>query len=47
MINTIKNVDKIDPKDCRREIEERFSATPMTVEYERVYKSLLRLEIAP
>jgi len=37
MITAIKNIDRIDPWECRRDAEERFSAQAMTLKYERLY----------
>jgi glycosyltransferase involved in cell wall biosynthesis len=41
MINAIKNVDKLSPNECRRDAEERFSASKMAEKYKEIYEKLL------
>lgn len=40
----IKNIDQIDPKTCRRDAEERWSAKRMTENYIRLYEAVARGE---
>lgn len=38
----LKNIDKINPKDCREHIEKNFSLEKMIDSYEKVYRKLVR-----
>lgn len=44
MVSAVKRIDEIDPRACRRYVEERFSTVTMVDNYERVYNKILRLE---
>ena len=41
MIEAIKNIDKIDRKDCRKHVEENFTVEKMVDGYEKVYGRVL------
>jgi len=45
MIYAINEIDVINPVDCRRRAEERFSAERMFKDYELVYKRLMSEEL--
>ena len=38
--NALKNIDKINPKDCRENVEKNFSLEKMVENYEKVYKEV-------
>ena len=46
MTEAIKLVDSLDRRECRRDIERRFSSRTMAERYERLYKELLMLKQA-
>ena len=39
--NALKNIDKINPKDCRENVEKNFSLEKMVENYEKAYKEVL------
>jgi glycosyltransferase involved in cell wall biosynthesis len=41
LVDAVKRVDRLDRRECRREIEERFSASRMARDYERVYRQVV------
>lgn len=41
MVEAIKNIDSIDPAECRKSAEEEFSAEKITHKYLEIYKSML------
>ena|SRR5438874_2015524 len=41
LVDAVKRVDRLDRRQCRREVEERFSASRMATDYERVYHQLI------
>ena len=41
LVDAVKRVDRLDRRECRREVEERFSASRMAADYERVYSQLI------
>ncbi|MBU3934241.1 MAG: glycosyltransferase family 4 protein [Candidatus Omnitrophica bacterium] len=41
MIEAIRRIDEIDPKECRRHAEKNFSVEKMAREYEKIYKKIL------
>jgi glycosyltransferase involved in cell wall biosynthesis len=41
LVDAVKRLDQLDRRECRREVEERFSASRMAADYERVYRQLL------
>jgi glycosyltransferase involved in cell wall biosynthesis len=41
LVDAVKRVDRLDRRECRREVEERFSASRMASDYERVYRRLV------
>jgi len=45
MVHAMNKVDMISPVDCRRRVEERFSAERMFRDYELVYKRLMGGEV--
>jgi len=40
--NALKNIDKINPEDCRKHVEKRFSLEKMVDNYEKVYYQILK-----
>ena len=42
MITAIKKIDKIKRRDCREQVGKFFSVERMTLEYEKIYKKLIR-----
>jgi len=42
MAKAIKNIDKIERKDCRKRVEEKFSIKKMVDRYEKVYYEILK-----
>jgi glycosyltransferase involved in cell wall biosynthesis len=43
MSNAINNIHKINPQDCRKEAQKRFSITAMADGYEKAYKTVISL----
>ena len=41
LVDAVKRVDRLDRRECRREVEERFSASRMARDYERVYRQVV------
>ena len=41
LVDAVKQVDRLDRRECRREVEERFSLSRMATDYERVYHQLV------
>jgi hypothetical protein len=41
MVDVIDQADAIDPMDCRRYVEERFSKERMVADYEAAYERAL------
>jgi glycosyltransferase involved in cell wall biosynthesis len=41
LVDAVKGVDRLDRRECRREVEERFNASRMATDYEHVYCQLL------
>jgi len=41
MIEAVKDIDKIDRKECRRYVEEHFSVSKMADGYEKVYQKII------
>jgi glycosyltransferase involved in cell wall biosynthesis len=41
LVDAVKRVDRLDRRECRREVKERFSASRMATDYERVYRQLV------
>ena len=41
MVNAIEEADRLDPAECRRDVEERFSAERMVADYVAAYESVL------
>ncbi len=41
MIEAAKNIDKINPEDCRKHVEENFSLKKMAGDYIKIYKKIL------
>ncbi|MGB9598601.1 MAG: glycosyltransferase, partial [Minisyncoccales bacterium] len=41
-VEAIKNIDQIKREDCRKWVEERFSAERMVSDYEKLYFKLLK-----
>ena len=44
MARAVKRVSEINPFACRRRVEEEFSASRMTAEYERLYQAIAELQ---
>ncbi len=42
MIDVVKNINKINRKDCREWVEKNFSVEKMVDEYEKLYKKLIK-----
>ncbi len=42
LINAVKNIDKINPIDCRKHIEKNFSLEKMVSEYEKLYQEICK-----
>jgi glycosyltransferase involved in cell wall biosynthesis len=40
LVEAVKRLDEIDRAECRRQVEQRFSVSRMTEEYERIYRRL-------
>jgi glycosyltransferase involved in cell wall biosynthesis len=38
----MKHVDKLDRRECKREVEERFSSKAMAEKYEKFYYQLIQ-----
>jgi glycosyltransferase involved in cell wall biosynthesis len=41
LVDAVKRVHRLDRRECRREVKERFSASRMATDYERVYRQLI------
>lgn len=41
MVEAVKRLDEIDPADCRKSVEERFSAPIMVADYVKAYERIL------
>jgi glycosyltransferase involved in cell wall biosynthesis len=41
LVDAVKRVDQLDRRECRREVKERFNASRMATDYERVYRQLI------
>ena len=41
LVDAVKGVHRLDRRECRREVKERFSASRMATDYEGVYRQLL------
>lgn len=41
MIDAVRRIDTIDPRDCREHVEKRFSAGAMVTAYEKAYEQVL------
>lgn len=44
MVDAVRKIGEIDPRACRRYVEQRFSTATMVANYERAYEKILRLE---
>ncbi len=42
MISAVKKIKQINRKDCRKHVEEKFSTEKMAIEYEKIYKKLIK-----
>ena len=42
MVNAVKKIKQIKRQDCRKHIERNFSVEKMTIEYEKIYKKLIK-----
>jgi hypothetical protein len=47
LLDAVKRADRLDRREWRREVEERFSASRMATDYERVYRQVLDTSGAP
>jgi len=41
LVDAVKRVDRLDRRECRREVKERFSVARMAADYERVYRQII------
>jgi hypothetical protein len=41
LVDAVKRVHRLDRRECGREVKERFSASRMATDYERVYRQLI------
>jgi glycosyltransferase involved in cell wall biosynthesis len=41
MADAISDADRLDPAECRRSVEERFSSERMVGDYERAYEAAI------
>lgn len=46
MAEAVENIDSIDPRNCRRAAEERFSSSRMVADYEKIYSQIVAKEAA-
>lgn len=44
LVSAIKRVDMIDPLECRRDVENRFSAESMVMKYSELYSKIVRTD---
>jgi len=43
MVEAVKNIDSINPEDCRKDFESRFSRERMAQDYENIFYKVLRI----
>jgi glycosyltransferase involved in cell wall biosynthesis len=43
MCKAMKRVDELDKRECRKDVEEKFSSKAMAEKYEKFYRELLKL----